>query len=227
MKTFINNAIFFLSGAAIGGAIAYKLLERKFNAQFEEEVEIVRQYTKDRMQSVVDQTIEQFKEENDYTSEMTEEVKEAFTNYSGGNELGSITIDADDIQWSDTIVTSAPEQLKLPFIISKEDFDDDMKHFSKTTIYFYDGDHTFADDADEVIKNPAILIGDAHHYFGYIPEDPDLVYIRNYKMATDYELCRVTSKYADTVIGRMNSKDEEYDDEDLEEELEDDDDGWI
>ena len=76
-----------------------------------------------------------------------------------------------------------------------------MLHFDKITIYYYEGDKKFADDQDELILNPNELIGDAHHYFGYMPEEPDLVYIRNYKQATDYELVRSLDSYTDSIVG--------------------------
>jgi len=75
-------------------------------------------------------------------------------------------------------------------------------HFDKETITYYEDDTTYCDVGDEIISDPNGMFGpNAHLHFGEGSEDPDIVYIRNEKVDTDYEISRVHNAFSVVVLG--------------------------
>jgi hypothetical protein len=89
-----------------------------------------------------------------------------------------------------------------PYVITTEEFAEDMNHFDKLTIYYYEDDQTLADENEEMIEDVASVVGDeALNEFGRGSDDPEIVYVRNEKMEIDYEVIRLSKSYKDTVGG--------------------------
>lgn len=238
MNTAVKNILIFIGGLAIGSVGTYFVLQKQLDIRVEEEVASVKEYAKRQIEKKNEELT--YEEKNDFvvkatggelflnpknekfngipvpsyktiTDDMQEALVAGITDYSGGEENT-------DQKWYEDI--SPAEKLKLPFIIPADEFEYGMLHFDKITIYYYEGDKKFADDEDELIDSPTDLIGDAHHYFGYMPEEPDLVYIRNYKYATDYELCRSLESYTDSLLGGYIEKKNRKDGIEIDPELE-------
>lgn len=114
----------------------------------------------------------------------------------------------EEIEFDDDFIIEPPsklERMKIPFIISSREFAEEMEHFDKISLNYYAGDETFADDQDELIDDIRMLVGDAYEYFGANPDDPDVVYVRNFRLSTDFELCRVYGRYSDTIAGHYRT----------------------
>lgn len=202
----------FLAGAVTGGIIAYKVLENQVEQRIEEEIASVKAYAKKKIQeNAVSVTVSDVKKDSatmtfegvpvpSYKQEDLLTHEDIITDYTSIDEEDDIP----DEKWYEDVTPA--EKMKLPFIIQPEDYEHNMLHFDKITIYYYEGDKTFADDQEEIISNPADILGDAHHYFGYIPEEPDLVYIRNYRLASDFELCRIKTGYSESILGEYLEK---------------------
>jgi hypothetical protein len=136
----------------------------------------------------------------------------------------------------DVLVAPYVSNSKIGIISLKENTED--LQFNKELITFYEGDMTFCTDEDEIIDDPNGLFGaNIHLHFGEGSDDPDVVYVRNEKTGTDYEITRNRGKYSVFVLGmpeedpkpsksnrkRHNRKadsknDDDIDDEDPEEE---------
>lgn len=97
------------------------------------------------------------------------------------------------------------ELAELPFIIDQEKFYNDQTN-EKAYVNWYDGDNKFEEDLI-VTTDPTASFGVANgnDLFSSKAEemsgDPDTVYIRNNKQATDYEITRVHGSYKDMVEG--------------------------
>lgn len=75
-------------------------------------------------------------------------------------------------------------------ILTLEEYtEDSYKVFAKETILYYEGDTTFTNEGEDLIDGPESLFGpNIHLHFGEGSEDPDVVYLRNNKTGTDYEI---------------------------------------
>lgn len=94
----------------------------------------------------------------------------------------------------------------LIYNISTDDFFNETEEessYDKITLKYYTKDLTLTDDRDELIANPYSILGEPGENleFGADPRDPDVVYIRNDKIATDFEILRSDESYVEAVLG--------------------------
>lgn len=78
-----------------------------------------------------------------------------------------------------------------PFVISKGTYayDDEGNDFSKITLAYYPGPHVLLDEDDERVEDVPGTVGWRNlNRFGDESDDPDVVYIRNRRMLTDFEV---------------------------------------
>lgn len=93
-----------------------------------------------------------------------------------------------------------------PYIISKEEFFHNEVEFDQTSITYYSGDGSLADEQEAEIPVTDPIVGDANlERFGYGSGDPRIVYIRNEKLQTDFEVALHDGKYAHEVLGLEHS----------------------
>jgi hypothetical protein len=92
---------------------------------------------------------------------------------------------------------------KVPYVISLEQFNEEMDYHDKLTLTYYQADDTLVDEDEEIISDVEKLIGSyALSNFGVDSEDPEVVYVRNEKLAVDYEVVRIPNgSYSETVLG--------------------------
>lgn len=90
-----------------------------------------------------------------------------------------------------------------PYVISDEQFNEENDHFDKISLTYYEDDCTLADEGDEMITDVDNTVGRENlDKFGELSDDPEVVYVRNEKIAVDYEIIRLSKSYSDTVMGR-------------------------
>lgn len=200
-KEILSKIIIFASGLAVGALGSYKYLENKFRKLADEEIASVQEYAKRQIQKT--------------DKKAKDDILEFKNQMSLFNENGEIEpyYDVQGIVDTDMLKENQEDYiLEEPFIITMEQFNDEMFHFDKVKLTFYERDGVFTNDQDEIMDNINYLIGDAHHYFGYLPEYPDFLYVRNYRVATDFELQRVDASFSENIIapyGYGELKDEE------------------
>lgn len=98
----------------------------------------------------------------------------------------------------DDIVPDNPDQ---PYVITVDQFLDDNPAHSKVTLNYYEGDDVLADESDRVVRSLNAVIGDeAVTKFGKFSNDPDVVYVRNEKMETDYEVTLEKRSFQEVVL---------------------------
>lgn len=221
-KEILSKIIIFASGVVTGGFITYKLLEKKFEIRTNEEIESVKSYARKKINDAQKSSEKIEKIIDDSTIEYIDH-----NIYNDPNQI-SIINDAGEVAITYEHGESSFEKMKSPFIIDMEEFQDEMSHFDKVNITFYEVDNVFCDDQDKIIDNPQNMFGDAHQYFGYLPEYPDFVYIRNYRLASDFEIQRVQASYAELILGQHGGYDAVHDEEEYEEnEEEEEEEEWI
>ena len=94
---------------------------------------------------------------------------------------------------------------EIPFVISQEKFFNEQSN-EKSFVNWYDKDNVFEEDL-MVTRDPSASFGvsnGADLFASADPDDPDTVYVRNNKQATDYEITRVHGSYKEMVEGAPN-----------------------
>lgn len=97
------------------------------------------------------------------------------------------------------------EQPRNEFIfqITPKEFFEEMNHYEKLTITYYEGDNTLADERDGVIP-------DANELLGTVPLTDDVTYIRNNRRSSDFEVVKVEEGYVEVVLGHRPVDEESF-----------------
>ena len=220
MKTFLA----FIGGAGLGvlgSAIFCRLRYKKqYDAKLEEEIQKIRDfYAEDaekQRQEIVRETrkgLNEYKETvNQYDNITLSSSKgpaidirenssaNDYTQYSHKDEDESRNEDLGEIATQER----AEEYKKPPKLIKASEFGDNPA-YSALYIYYYteNGVLTLADDYDKEtvtsFEEAKEYIGDALTKYNFIDEDNDeeVIYVRNYRLSTDYCITKVFAKYTE------------------------------
>lgn len=101
---------------------------------------------------------------------------------------------SDSTEESYKIVQVAGELDKAPpFVISREDFayNEEYDDYEKITLTYYQNDRIVLDSEEDVLNDVATVVGWRNlSQFGGDSEDPDVVFVRNHRLQTDFEIVR-------------------------------------
>lgn len=85
-----------------------------------------------------------------------------------------------------------------PYVISYDEFAEEHNEYSKITLYYYVDDDTICGEDEEIIAEYDEFIGwDALNYL----EVNTTVWVRNDRIAADYEVTRVNGSYQELIMG--------------------------
>lgn len=172
----IKNLALLAIGAAIGSLVTYRVVKNQLvEEDFSEETEM---------------TDEEY--EGDVPDEKDppipfryQKVARKHTDYSA--------VSRKDSEPNDQPKTASPPD---PYVIDHDTFHEEMSGYEKITLNYYRENDVLTDDQDEVISDMVDIIGkDALANFGYNSDDPDIVYVRNEKYESDYEVVRLHERY--------------------------------
>jgi hypothetical protein len=194
----------YLVGTILGGAIGY-LIADYFVSNTEEKVEEENEWAKDEEESEEIESGYGLKRVN------IEDIDKLNTTDFKPKDYNAISTKHDKTQTIDEVVKERlgkDESLtgtKSPYIISLEDYIAGVAlgtPHNQIALSYYEKDLTVVDSEDAVIDSPNEILGEeALKSFGKYSQDPDIVYVRNFKLATDYEVIRLHSSYSETILG--------------------------
>lgn len=185
-----SAGFFFIFGAAIGAAAAWKLTKTKYEAIANEEIASVK-----KAYHISDNSTVTYK---DYPNPDIFPIKDE-TTYS------------DIIKSEKYTANSEPEPKKeikyedypRPYIISPADFSENFEYDTVDITYYADG--VLCDENNEPLEDIKNTIGeDAVEHIGEFT--PDAAYVRNERLKCDYEILRDERNYADIKKKRKEDK---------------------
>lgn len=90
-----------------------------------------------------------------------------------------------------------------PYLISVDEFLENPNDYIQVSYTYYAGDKTLTGDRpDEVINEVDITVGlNNLERFGYVKNDPEMIFVRNEKLSLDIEVSRSHGKYSVEVGG--------------------------
>jgi len=88
-----------------------------------------------------------------------------------------------------------------PYVIHREEFDEEEPGYSQVTLTYYAGDNILCDDKDYPLENIGRIVGDTLLRFGAGSGDPNVVYVRNDRLNAEYEILLHRGSYAIEVLG--------------------------
>lgn len=191
----MKNLLCFVSGAAIGSIVTWKLIEKKYKDLADEEIESVIEtfknrkprITKDNVKETVEKVINKYKE----PKKIVEDIVTA-ERYSIENEE---EIDEDD-ESNYTVNVDNDDEVITPYVITPEQFGEYNEYGTKTLTYY--ADNVLTDEIDNPITSEEMItmIGpDALDHFGEYEDDS--VYIRDEMNEMDYEILKSEKKFSE------------------------------
>lgn len=188
----LNGIILFGLGAGVGTLVTSLVLKKKHEAELDEIVDMVGNAVEPRKSERT--------EERDFVAVEDERlirIKDRYKNITN-RYAGKSTVDEEAAEEEATTHPSAKATI---YVVSLEEFSEEMAHFDKQTLTYYEDDDVLTDEGDEQISDVDSLVGDALDRFGDGSEDPEVVYVRNVRLSTDFEVIRLSKSYKETVLG--------------------------
>lgn len=195
MNNKVINIIAFVAGAGIGSAATWYFLKEKFEKQYQEEINSVKnalfkKYDALNTKEDVDvkkETVPQFaKEDKEQYSKIVKQYD--YTQFAQNRE--EALSEPEEVE----------EKVSGPYIISPDMYDE--SDYDTVSLTYY-ADDVLADSiSDEVYDDPYSLVGEFKSHFGEY--DDDSVFVRNDDERLDYEIIRDDRRYSD-VAGRKYS----------------------
>lgn len=89
-----------------------------------------------------------------------------------------------------------------PYVITVDEFMEENDHFEKQSLMWFEGDQTLCDERDLPIDDIAGSVGrDNLDRFGEFSKDDSIVYIRNERIASDFEVAFHPTTYIESIAG--------------------------
>lgn len=191
----MKNLLCFVTGAAIGSVVTWKLIEKKYKDLADEEIESVIEtfknrkprITKDEVKETVEKVINKCKEPKEIIDDIVTTER-----YSIENEE---EIDEDD-ESNYTVDVDPGVEVIVPYVITPEQFGGYSEYGTKTLTYY--ADNVLTDEIDNPITSEEMetMIGpDALDHFGEYEDDS--VYIRDEMNEMDYEILKSEKTFSE------------------------------
>ena len=99
-----------------------------------------------------------------------------------------------------------------PYVVHQDEFNENPDEYQQLTWTYYANDNVLADENDEQVSRPELIIGlDNLMKFGHGSDDSNVVFVRNERLEIDFEVCRLFKSYAVEVQGLDDSEPEQND----------------
>lgn len=198
MNSTLKGVLIFVLGAAAGSLATWKLIEKKYKDIAQEEIDSVKDtFSKmkkneypDKLEDYPD--FEEFDDSDDVEEEPKPEQKIDRNNKPDIVEYAKILSEASYTNYAERQDKKEkkgvePVEDERPYVISPDEFGEKDGYENVTLTYYADG--VLTDYFDNVINNVDEVVGfDSLDHFGEYEDD--VVFVRNEKMETDYEILR-------------------------------------
>ena len=185
MNNTVKACIIFAAGAVLGAVSAVTIVKERYESLAQIEIETMRKYYREKMH----QQEEKVQEEKVQEEPVSEEKKyEDITNIYKGDtvEEKSFVEEGDD---------KVIDPYDTPYIISVEEFGEEIDYDTMTLTYFED--KVLVDDVDDVIDDQDTLVGlENLKIFEEFP-GCTTIYVRNDIWKTDFEIIKDDWNWSD------------------------------
>ena len=201
-RELLKNILIFTTGVGVGVLLTNKIMKQKYEDIVQEELVSIRE-TRTRVDSDEEGMVKEEVKEEKILVMPNSRVKKVMRQYNATNDAQELYEEAEKIYNKEVEV---PER---PIIITVEEFFEGNSDHDKLTLTYYEDDGVLVDENEEIIDDPEYIIGSsALVSFGEGSDDPEIVYVRNYRISTDFEIVRLSKSYKDTVMGPESDSNE-------------------
>ena len=188
MNSTLSKLLIFVSGAAIGSAVTWKIVTDRYSQIIEEELEsfkneILAELEEEDDDDDIQEDVESSETDKTLYSDIIK--KGGYKNYSNRTPAKQVVPEEEKEEIED---------MSRPYVISPDEFDDNDDYEVVSLVYYSDG--VLADEDDNVIEDVEGMVGeDSLNHFGEYEDDS--VFVRNDERKTDYEILLDSRNFAD------------------------------
>lgn len=210
------SALSLLAGAAAGYVVAQKKFEKVLEQEIADLKEYYALYRKEGAYSDPEALAKFYEEQIQQQVDIQEaaSIIEA-EGYSGSapiyDEPQLITQNVftdhvqeipDDVLEIEEQVKAAPRTKDRPYIITKQEYDENETEYEQIVLSYFSKDDVLADAHDKPLTDNDKYVGDDNlDNFGWGSNDPNVVYVRNEKLELEFEINHSTGSFAKEVLG--------------------------
>lgn len=206
-KITLVSSVAFVCGALFGWQMCRYIYEKSFRAEHEILENTIRALKKEATRAhdlqkdvVVDENGNE-PEHRVVPMNTNEEMKSSIDISALKKSYGSIIQNERYTSYGDNEEVFSPTNSGIEVISEEEFFNSSVNH-EVVELAYWALDRTLSDDQDEMLDNEEAIVGsDWVNHFGEAPDDPDVVYVRNHKLKTDFEILRKDESFAEVVLG--------------------------
>ena len=191
----MKNLLCFVTGAAIGSVVTWKLIEKKYKDLADEEIESVIETFKNRKPRITKDNVKETVEKVINKCKESKETIEDIVTSEGYFIENEEEIDEDD-ESNYTVDVDPGVEVIVPYVITPEQFGEYNEYGTKTLTYY--ADNVLTDEIDNPITSDEMetMIGpDALDHFGEYEDDS--VYIRDEMNEMDYEILKSEKMFSE------------------------------
>ena len=196
MNSTLKGVLIFVLGAAAGSLATWKLIEKKYKDIAQEEIDSVKDTFSKMKKNEYPDKLEDYPDFEEFDDSNVEESKSEQkidrNNKPDIVEYAKILSETGYTNYADRQDKKEkkgvePVEDERPYVISPDEFGEKDGYENVTLTYYADG--VLTDYFDNVISNVDEVVGfDSLDHFGEYEDD--VVFVRNEKMETDYEILR-------------------------------------
>lgn len=196
MNSTLKGVLIFVLGAAAGSLATWKLIEKKYKDIAQEEIDSVKDTFSKMKKNEYPDKLEDYPDFEEFDDSDDEEPKSEQkidrNNKPDIVEYAKILSEASYTNYAERQDKKEkkgvePVEDERPYVISPDEFGEKDGYENVTLTYYADG--VLTDYFDNVISNVDEVVGfDSLDHFGEYEDD--VVFVRNEKMETDYEILR-------------------------------------
>lgn len=224
-RKYVTHGVVAVTSLLIGGGVSFlitkKVLETRYEEIIKDEIESAkdyykRVYKKDEYSSViaaadaldVETSPDEVNQYDTTTNEQPSDLKITVEKIKASiEENRNVFSNVKEIEELD------PQEIEdrdpdIPYIITEHEFRDNDPDHDQISLTYFEEDDVLADDQDGVIEDSDNIVGDDNlTRFGTGAGDHNILFVRNERLSSDFEIAKSNGSYAREVLGFIEHAD--------------------
>lgn len=206
MTSVLNKIFIFITGAALGSVVTWKVLQKRYNERINEEMTEFKKAQRD-------ESMEKLEQMHADLVEKKEEVEAHEATLKVDENGPALTKPIEN--WETTskhyrgILENegySDDDGPAPYVIPPEEFGNDADEYDLISLNYYE-DGVLADDWGDVIEDVDRVVGkESLTHFGEYEDDS--VYVRNDRLKCEYEILLRVGKFEDRIKANPSGEEE-------------------
>lgn len=214
MNNAIKYTLIFAGGVGVGFLAAKQILVKGYAEQAQEEIDDVKEHYRQKYELVKEVDIDEYPavvklktkpsiDETSVTSQLNKTKKDLIDYHkihTGNSSTWAVNnppapVYADQLERADVSNCGS-------YIITDQEFADEMLHYDKITMFYYSLDDVLTDEHESIVDDVDGTVGDETlNLFADMPPSQNTIWVRNERIASDFEIVRLDQSFEDHIMG--------------------------